>query len=66
MEGLEGPHQHLSLTLKLAFCASMPPLATGKYSPKAPRIVKKRIVKKLFLLKVLNPFLEKREFGWQQ
>lgn len=64
MEGLERPHQHLSLTLELSFYASMPPLATGKYSPKAPRLMKKRTVKSLFFFKVMNSFLEKREFCW--
>ena len=64
MGGLERTHQHLPLTLKLSFYASMPPLATGKYSPKAPRLIKKRTVKSLSFLKVMNSFLEKREFCW--
>lgn len=48
------------LMLKLALCASTPPLTAGEYSPRALRLITKRIVSILFF-KVVIPFLKKRE-----
>lgn len=57
---LEGPHRHLSFSLKLTLCASVTPLTAGKCSPRAPRIIKRRMVKSLFFFKVMISFLNKR------
>ena len=40
---------------------SVPLLAAGKYSPRAARLIRKRIVKSLFFFKVMTSFLKKRE-----
>lgn len=57
---LQGPHQHLSLMLKLPLCASATALAAGKCSPRAPASIKMRIVKSLSFFKVMISFLNRR------